>query len=365
MNFAGILARAEAGEDLSVPELTVLLAPPDSEAAAALTAAAHRVKTAVCGDSVHLRGLIEFSNLCNRDCFYCGIRRSMTTVRRYRMSADEIVRAATRAGEYGYGSVVLQSGERDDPEFTEFLTGVLRRIAALPYRLGITLSCGEQSRETYLRWREAGATRYLLRIESSNPALFARIHPAEWRWEDRAAALARLKEADYQVGTGVMIGLPGQTTADLAADVKFFQRIDADMIGMGPYLPQDDTPMGQRYPDAPGAAEARLELALRMISVTRLLLRDVNIAAATALQAISPADGRERGILAGANVIMPNVGDPAYRRGYQLYNGKPGLDENAAALRAALLANLAAIGARPDFNAPGDPLHYAVRTGKP
>jgi biotin synthase len=151
---------------------------------------------------------------------------------------------------------------------------------------------------------------------------------------------------------------------DLAKDICFFRDIDADMIGMGPYLPQEDTPLGQAHPDSPGAAEKRLELALRMIAVTRLVLPDVNIAAATALQAIAPADGRERGILAGANVIMPNVGDTVHRRDYQLYNGKPDLDENAPEVRAKLLESLAAIGEVPRFNVPGDPLHYAVRTGK-
>lgn len=364
MNFSETLKKAESGAALSVPELALLLTEPGAEAAAALAAAADRVKRACCGDWVNLRGLIEFSNVCERDCLYCGIRRGTVGLKRYRMSENDIVRAAELSGEFGYGSVVLQSGERSDPEFVDFVTGVLKRIAALPYRLGITLSCGEQTLETYLRWREAGATRYLLRIETSDRELFHRIHPPSWRFDDRVAALARLKEADYQVGTGVMIGLPGQTAEHLAADVRFFRGIDADMIGMGPYLPQKDTPLGKAFPDSPGAAETRLELALRMISVTRLVLRDVNIAAATALQAISPADGRERGILAGANVIMPNVGDPAYRRNYQLYNGKPDLDENAPAVREKLLASLAAVGARPRFNEPGDPLHYAARTGK-
>ena len=161
-----------------------------------------------------------------------------------------------------------------------------------------------------------------------------------------------------------MIGLPGQSCADLAKDIAFFRDIDADMIGMGPYLPQDHTPLGIQFPDSPGSAEKRLQLALRMIAVTRLVLRDVNIAAATALQAIDPESGRERGILAGANVIMPNVGEVEHRKDYQLYNGKPDLDENAPAVREKLLASLAAIGEIPRFNVPGDPLHYAVRTGK-
>ncbi len=364
MNFYDVLAKAKAGTNLSVSELQILLDAPDVNAEKELLAAGYAVKKEYCGNVVNLRGLIEFSNICSRDCFYCGIRKSMRTVSRYRMSMEEITAAARLAGEYGYGSVVLQSGERSDREFVDFVTGVLREIKKLPCQLGITLSCGEQTMDTYLRWREAGATRYLLRIESSNPEIFARIHPPECSFSERLEALARLKAADYQVGTGVMTGLPGQSTADLAEDVKFFQEIDADMIGMGPYLPQEHTPLGQANPDAPGAAMKRLELTLRMIAVTRLLLRDVNIAATTALQAIDPAGGRERGIMAGANVIMPNVGDTGRRRDYQLYNGKPDLDENAPEVRLKLLESLAKIGEIPRFNEPGDPLHYQVRTRK-
>ncbi len=364
MNFYELLTRGRNGETLNSSELALLLQAPDPAAEKALFEAAYEVKKEYCGNYVNLRGLVEFSNICTRDCLYCGIRKSVKSVSRYCMSVAEIVEAARRAGEFGYGSVVLQSGERSDAEFIRMVTEVLQKISALPYKPGITLSCGEQSLETYLRWREAGATRYLLRIESSNKEIFRAIHPAECSFEERVAALYRLKEAGYQLGTGVMIGLPGQSCENLADDICFFRELDADMIGMGPYLPQNDTPLGRMFPDAPGAAEKRLTLALRMIAVTRLALRDVNIAAATALQAIDPDSGRERGICAGANVIMPNVGETLHRRDYQLYNGKPDLDENAPAVREKLLKSLAAIGEVPRFNVPGDPLHYAVRTGK-
>jgi biotin synthase len=257
--------------------------------------------------------------------------------------------------------VVLQSGERSDPEFVDMVEEILLRIRELPVELGITLSCGEETLETYRRWRRAGATRYLLRIESSNETLFRAIHPADAVYSERKAALQRLRDADFQTGSGVMIGLPGQTAGDLAADVDFFRQMDLDMIGMGPFLPQEDTPLGQQFPDAPGDAQRRLELSLLMIAVTRLVLRDVNIAATTALQAIDPAKGRERGILAGANVIMPNVGDVSRRKDYQLYNGKPSLDENSSVIREKLTASLAEIGEKPRFNEPGDPLHYHKR----
>ncbi|MBE6358001.1 MAG: [FeFe] hydrogenase H-cluster radical SAM maturase HydE [Lentisphaerae bacterium] len=359
--FYRILEKAVSGEFLAVPEITVLLCPPDEAAEKALFDAAYQLKCSICGKVVNLRGLIEFSNICTRDCLYCGIRRSNPKPHRYTMSVNEIVESAVLAGEFGYGSVVLQSGERSDPEFVDMVEEILCRIKELPFELGITLSCGEESLETYQRWRRAGATRYLLRIESSDEALFRKIHPADAVYSERKAALRRLQAADFQTGSGVMIGLPGQSVEHLAADVDFFRQMDLDMIGMGPFLPQEDTPLGQQYPDLPGDAEKRLKLSLRMIAVTRLVLRDVNIAATTALQAIDPARGRERGILAGANVIMPNVGNVSRRKDYQLYNGKPSLDENSSEIREKLTASLAEIGEMPRFNEPGDPLHYSKR----
>lgn len=364
MDFYRILEKAEAGDFLETGEMAVLLNAPDEAAQQALFDAAYRVKSEICGRKVYLRGLIEFSNICTRDCLYCGIRRSNGKVSRYTMEIGEIVRSAALAGQFGYGSVVLQSGERSDPGFVDMVEEILFRIKELPYDLGVTLSCGEESLETYLRWRKAGAKRYLLRIESADEQIFQAIHPAGVLYQERKAALERLKAADFQTGSGVMIGLPGQTAEHLAKDIAFFREMDLDMIGMGPFLPQADTPLGVRYPDSPGMAQRRLETALRMIAVTRLVLRDVNIAATTALQAIDPENGRERGILAGANVIMPNVGDVSRRKDYQLYNGKPSLDENSAVIREKLIASLAAIGETPCFNLHGDPLHYRNRSGK-
>ena len=363
MDFYRILEKAEAGVFPNEAEIAMLLDPPDQTAQQALFEAAYRVKSGICGRVVNLRGLIEFSNICTRDCLYCGIRKSNHRVSRYTMSADEIVAAASLAGEFGYGSVVLQSGERSDEKFVDFVEEVLYRIGQLPCDLGVTLSCGEETLETYLRWRKAGAKRYLLRIESSDEEIFRAIHPAEALYSERKAALQRLRQAGFQTGSGVMIGLPGQTLRHLAADIVFVRDMDLDMIGMGPFLPQSDTPLGECYPDIPGAAQRRLELSLRMIAVTRLVLRDVNIAATTALQAIDPENGRERGILAGANVIMPNVGDVSRRKDYQLYNGKPSLDENSQLIREKLISSLAAIGETPRFNAHGDPLHYQKRGG--
>lgn len=347
-----------------LPELLhTLLTPPDEAAEKALFAAAYAVKLHHIGNGVSLRGLIEISNICTRDCLYCGIRKSNAKMGRYAMSTREVVEYAALAGKFGYGSVVLQSGERSDPEFVEWVAELLRQIRQLPGELGITLSCGEQTLETYRYWRSCGASRYLLRIESSDEKVYTRLHPiVNGTFASRCAALRDLRLAGYQVGTGVMIGLPETDISNLVNDLLFFQQTDPDMIGMGPFIPQPDTPLGMAFPEKPGDNERGLTLALRMIAVTRLLLKDVNIAATTALQALDPENGRQRGLLAGANVIMPNVGSVDYRKDYQLYNGKPDLNENADDIRAALTASLLAIGEYPRLNEHGDSPRFAKRS---
>ena len=352
-----LLARAvRAPLALSEGDLARVLnveAPSELEA---LFAAAYALKLKCCGKGVAVRGLVEAGNICAKDCLYCGIRRSNAAVSRYSLAADEIVAAAEEAKAFGYASLVIQSGEIESEAHTRFIEEILQRIA--PLDLGVTLSLGEQTEETYARWRAAGATRYLLRIETSNPNLYARLHPASCSWERRVECLRALRRSGYQVGTGVMCGLPGQTTADLAADIRFYGELDVDMIGMGPYIPHPDTPLGQVAPAM--SDEARLLMGLKMIAATRLYLHDVNIAAATALQALAH-DGRERGIKAGANVLMPNVTDRKYRRNYRLYANKPCLDETAALCRGCLDRRLSAIGEHLLYNQRGDSLHYRVR----
>ena len=357
----GILDRALRGGLLTEEELEFLLLLDDPGACEALFGAAREIKRRESGPGVYLRGLIETSNVCTRNCRYCGIRRGNFNVRRYELTLQEIVSAAALAAEFGYGAAVLQGGERTDARFVEFVAEAVRRIRELPEAPALTLSFGEQTLETYKLWRESGAERYLLRIETSDPGLYAQLHP-EGDFISRRESLSRLRRAGFQVGTGVMIGLPGQSAAMLARDIEFFRAIDADMIGMGPWIPHHDTPLGRAYPDPPGAAMRRLELGLRMIAATRLQLKDVNIAATTALQSISPADGRERGLLAGANVIMPNVGGVEHRADYTLYDGKAGLDENAPETRRRLDAAVAAIGEHIVYGVSGTPRHYAKRT---
>ena len=339
-----------------------LLAASTPSKIAELRAAAYEVKLREIGRGVSLRGLIEIGNVCAKDCHYCGIRKSNRNVERFRLSKDEIIRSAKSVIEMRYGSLVLQSGEIESEEHTAFIEDVLREIMTLSNgALGVTLSLGEQTPETYRRWREAGASRYLLRIETSSPSLYARLHPADGKhsFERRRACLRSLRECGYQVGSGVMCGLPGQTLDDLARDIEFFAEENLDMIGMGPYIPHHETPLfsvkGQGL--TVNGHWSILNLALNMISVTRLRLPDVNIAATTALQTLAP-DGREQGLLAGANVIMPNVTDTSYRRRYQLYDGKPSLDENAEQIRAALTASVSAIGEHILWDQRGDSPHF-------
>ena len=317
---------------------------------------AYAEKLKWCGKGVAIRGIVEAGNICAKDCLYCGIRKSNAKVARYRLSRGEIVAAAEECTRLGYRSLVIQSGEIESEAHTRFIEEVLGEIA--PLKLGVTLSLGEQTEEVYARWHAAGATRYLLRIETSNPELYAKIHPKECSWERRVECLRALRRCDYQVGTGVMCGLPFQTYDDLARDIEFYREIDADMIGMGPYLEAANTPL-ERMENGKWKMEneGRLLLGLKMIAATRLYLGNVNIAAATALQALAD-DGRERGVMAGANVIMPNVTEVKYRRGYQLYSGKPCLDENASVYRSGLDRRLAAIGEHILYGEYGDSRHY-------
>ena len=354
-----LLARAaERPRALARPELAALLSVEDEAGIQSLFDAAYALKVKCCGKRVAMRGIVEAGNVCAKDCYYCGIRRSNGNLRRYQLSADDIVRLAELDAKQDYASLVIQSGEIESEAHTRFIEDVLLRIA--PLDLGVTLSLGEQTEETYRRWREAGAARYLLRIETSNPELYATLHPAGHSWERRVECLRALRRCGYQVGTGVMCGLPGQTYDDLARDIEFFAEMDVDMIGMGPYIPHADTPLGKDAPWTPELRKERLELGLRMIAATRLHLHDVNIAAATALQALAP-DGRERGIRAGANVIMPNITDTKYRRSYQLYAGKPCLNEDSTLCRGCLERRIAAIGETILWNRRGDSPHWGRR----
>lgn len=321
-----------------------------------LFAKAYQVKLENVGNKVYYRGIVEFSNICTKNCHYCGIRKGNKAVERYEMTDEEILEAAMWAYESHYGSIVLQSGERSDEAFVNRITNLLHKIKEKSNgKLGITLSVGEQTRKTFEKWYQAGAHRYLLRIETTNKELYEKFHPDDHLYDRRLQALRDLKKTGWQTGTGVLIGLPGQTVEHLADDILFFKEFDVDMIGMGPYIVHKDTPMNS-YSDSV-YPENNLNLALKMIAAARIVLKDINIASTTALQAINPT-GRELGLKAGANIIMPVITDIKYRTGYLLYEGKPCLDENASQCRSCLERRIASAGETVGYDQWGDSPHY-------
>lgn len=326
----------------------------------ALMSRAYAVKARVWGKRVALRGLVEISNICAKNCLYCGIRRGNTKTVRYRMSEDEVFAAVAWAAENRYGSVVLQSGEVADEANALFVERILKRVRdKLGDSLGITLSLGEQPDDVYRRWLDAGANRYLLRIETSDPEIYAHIHPAGHSWQTRRQCLRSLRRLGYITGTGVMIGLPGQDEDSLAHDIAFFRDEGVDMVGMGPYIAHPDTPLAAEAPRL--GRERLLELSLRMIAAVRLAIPDANIASTTALQAIDP-EGREKGLLAGANVIMPNITPRKYRGEYLLYPGKPCVGEDSELCRGCLERRVKSIGEEIAWGERCDPLHFGKET---
>lgn len=347
--------------ELSREELILLLQNENTDDLKYLYDKAYELKLKEVGNKVYLRGLIEISNICSKNCYYCGVRKGNANVERFMMCKSEIIKAAKWAYDHDYASLAIQSGERSDPEFVEFVTEILEEIMAFSNGdMGITLSVGEQTEDTYRRWREAGASRFLLRIETSDPELYKKLHPADHSYQKRLECLRLLRKTGYQVGTGVMIGLPGQTAESLADDIIFFKKYDIDMIGMGPWLPHHDTPLGQQYPNID--MKKQLEMGIKMIALVRLFLKDVNIAATTALQAIDPY-GRERGLMAGANVIMPVITENDHREDYVLYDGKPISDESAEGFRAALQESIESLGEVIGYGEQGNSMHWRKRTG--
>ncbi len=343
-------------------ELIKMLSLQDEAELNALYKRAYEIKKQYVGTKVYFRGIIELSNICTKNCYYCGIRKDNPDFERYTITMEEALAEAKWCYEQQYGSLVIQAGERIDEEWISFIEELLKGIKKLSDgKLGITLSLGEQSEETYRRWFEAGAHRYLLRIETTNPRLYRSLHPADHDFEKRKNCLSLLKKTGYQVGTGIMVGLPGQTIEDIAEDILFFHDIDVDMLGMGPYIPHHGTPLKDLV-DGFDEDQA-LKMGLKLIAVCRIALKDVNIATTTALQALHP-EGRELGLLAGANVLMPNITDTKYREGYQLYEGKPCLDENADQCIGCLTRRIESIGESIGFNEWGDSRHFAARINK-
>ncbi|MBU3927006.1 MAG: [FeFe] hydrogenase H-cluster radical SAM maturase HydE [Bacteroidetes bacterium] len=323
---------------------------------------AARIKHQKVGNRVYLRGLIELSNICAKDCLYCGIRKSNENCQRYVVSDAEIDKAIQYAVDSRMGSLVIQSGELQTENFIERVNDILIRAREIGKgELGVTLSCGEQTRETYEKWRELGASRYLLRIESSNQELYYKIHPQDetHRYQTRLNALHLLKSCGYQAGTGVMIGLPFQTMDDLASDLLFMRDLDIDMCGMGPYIEHQDTPL-YHYKNQLLPVSERVQLSLKMIALLRILMQDINIASTTALQALDK-QGRAKALRIGANVMMPNITPGLYRNNYALYLNKPGMDEEAEDSLRNLEKQVTEAGCVVGYGVRGDSVHFSSR----
>ncbi|QQS59170.1 [FeFe] hydrogenase H-cluster radical SAM maturase HydE [Candidatus Peregrinibacteria bacterium] len=327
-----------------------------------LFARADTVRRESIGEEVYFRGIIEFSNICEKNCFYCGIRRDNTKTERFRMTHEEVDQCLRFIDKSQYGSVVLQSGELTSRSALDFVLQILKNIRKDFPEMGITLSLGELPKEFYKELKEAGADRYLLRIETSNPELYRKLHPADHLFERRKQCLLDLKELGFQVGTGNMVGVPEQTMDDLVNDLRFFQELDTDMFGLGPYVFHEDTPLGT--PEMKEWWKKKkhdiLDTTLNFIAVLRLLMPTVNIATATALEAIHPR-GRIYALQAGANVFMPSVTPVEYRGLYLLYQNKPCVDEKADQCSGCSVAKVKSAGLIPALGKRGDAQHFSQR----
>lgn len=323
------------------------------------------IKEKYIGKKVWFRGLIEFSNVCGKDCLYCGIRKGNRNLVRYSLSDDEILDAARFAFDNHYGSIALQSGELESKSVTGRIENLLHKIKDLSDgKLGVTLSVGEQTPEVYERWYNAGAHRYLLRIEATNRKLYNKIHPDDstHSFQRRLDCLKSLQDIGYQTGTGVMIGLPFQTLDDLAGDLLFMKDFNIDMCGMGPYIEHVDTPLIEHSGELLPRTE-RFDLTLKMIAIIRIMMKDINIVAATALQAIDPI-GREKAVKIGANILMPNITPGRYRDSYKLYDNKPCTDDSAEDCQSCLEARVTLADAEVIYDEWGDSKHYSNRRSK-
>ncbi len=330
-----LIDRLEAGPDLTDEELKAVLlcdAPGFDEY---LSGKARRVRESYYGKDVYLRGLIEISNICRNNCYYCGIRSGNTNCERYRLSKEQILSCCDIGYELGFRTFVMQGGE--DPFYTdELIVSIIRDIKDKYPDCAVTLSLGEFEKESYQKFFDAGADRYLLRHETADKEHYAMLHPAEMSYDHRMQCLRDLKEIGYQVGCGMMVGSPYQTTEHLVEDLRFLQEFRPEMVGIGPFIPHHDT----QYADRPAGT---VEMTLRLLSVIRLILPDVLLPATTALGTIDPR-GREKGILAGANVVMPNLSPSDVRGKYLLYDNKICTGDEAAECIRCMAMRISSVG---------------------
>lgn len=330
-----LIDRVVAGESLTVEEYALLIKERNPASAARLAAAATERRQAIYGNTVYIRGLIEVSNICKNNCYYCGIRAGNQNCDRYRLTEEDILSACEEGYELGFRTFVLQGGE--DGYFTdERLTSLLRAIKETHPDCAVTLSLGERSRESYQNLYDAGADRYLLRHETATKSHYERLHPSPLSFDERMRCLYDLRDIGYQVGCGFMVGSPYQTDEDIARDLKFIEEFKPDMCGIGPFIPHKDTVFADFSPGT-------LELTCYLLSIVRLIHPPVLLPSTTALGTIHP-EGRELGILAGANVVMPNLSPASVRKKYMLYDNKVSDGAESAQSKAELQRRMASIG---------------------
>ncbi|MBR3241450.1 MAG: [Parasporobacterium sp.] len=330
-----LIRRLTEEHSLSTEEYRILIENRDEDAAKTLAEAAVKVRKEIYGNEVFTRGLIEISNYCKNDCYYCGIRRGNKNCERYRLEPDVILECADLGYKLGYRTIVMQGGE--DAFFKDdVMCGLIRQIKECHPDVAVTLSLGERSRESYQAMFDAGADRYLLRHETANEAHYQKLHPDQMSFKKRMECLKTLKEIGYQVGAGMMVGSPFQTSRHLAEDLKFIEEFKPDMCGIGPFIPHHDTP----FKNEP---QGSVELTCFLLSVIRLIHPPILLPATTALGTIDPL-GREKGILSGANVIMPNLSPVDVRRQYELYDNKICTGEESAECRGCLENRMNRIG---------------------
>lgn len=330
-----LIDRLAEAKDLPDEDLLALITLDDPEAESYLAQKAVSAREKVYGRDVYIRGLIEFTNYCKNDCYYCGIRRSNTCAQRYRLTQEEILECCREGWNLGFRTFVLQGGE--DPYYTkERIADLVRAIKAQHPECAVTLSVGEWDRAAYAEWKVAGADRYLLRHETADAGLYRHLHPEVQTLENRMRCLDDLKDLGYQVGCGFMVGSPGQTPEMMLCDLRYMQKLQPHMVGIGPFIPHKDTP----FKDEPAGTAA---MTLRLLAIIRLMMPDVLLPATTALSTVQ-GDGRLEGMKYGANVVMPNLSPQSVRKKYSLYDNKAATGEEAAESVARLRESMASIG---------------------
>ncbi len=330
IELSKVIEQAEKTHKLTKDEIVAILS--DDSCNELLVQTADKVRQKYIGDDVELRGLLEFSNYCKQDCLYCGLRRSNRKINRYRLSKAEIIDFAEKGYAYGYRTIVMQSGE--DGQFSnDDICELLREMKRIGF--AITLSIGEKSYDEYKAFKEAGADRYLLRIETTDSNLYRFLNP-EKSHENRFECLNNLRELGYEVGSGIMVGLPNQSLESIANDLLYFKRFDMDMLGIGPFIPNPNTPLALEK-------TAEFKLAIKTMALARILMPDINIPATTAMETLDKR-GREKALMCGANVVMPNITEGDYRKLYELYPGKICVDESPIQCSSCIRVKIKALG---------------------